>query len=92
MLSDLVVGDITQEAMLKEVKFEEANCIDNDDKRDLEACGSQGPGLLIGVVGKRARDRLRKKRARLYKVGCQDDIETVADDTGDWRQLHNGVG
>ena len=72
--------------MLKEVKFEEANYIDDDKRTTLE-----GPGSLTGVVGKRARDRLRKKRARLYKVECQDDIETVADDTGDWRQLHNGV-
>ena len=52
----------------------------------------EAPSLLTGGVGQRARDKLRKKRARLHKVGCQDDIETVADDTGDWKQMHNGVG
>ena len=115
MLPDFVVEGVAQEAMLEEVKFEEAHCIDNEGKKtasgDLYAArrpeflgtkGSalrrktsetlEGPGLSTGVVGKRARDRVGKKRAKLYKIGCQDDIETVADDTGDWRQLHNGVG
>ena len=52
MLFDLVVEDVAQEAMLEEVKFEGANCIDNNGKKDLEVCGSQGSSLSTGVVGR----------------------------------------
>ena len=108
MLSDLAFEDVAQEAMLKEVKFEEANCIDDDDDKKTasgdcyvarrpEFLGtkgsvlrrktsetSEGPGLLTGVVGKRARDRLRKKRARLYKFWRQDDNRDI-------RRRHRGL-
>ena len=46
---------------------------------------------IIGVIGKRARDRLRKERAKLFKSGCQCDDDTVTRDVSKWRQVRTAA-
>ena len=89
MLREFAVADVAEEVVLEEathvVDRPKADGYDDMDERSLR-------GSRSDCTGKRARDRLKKKRARLYKAECQDYSETVADDMGDWRQLYDGVG
>ena len=76
-LVDVAVADVAEEVMI-------------EDKTPADSF--EEAICIVGITGKRARDSLRKKRAKLCEVECQCGDETVTNDMGDWRQLHDGVG